>query len=288
MSADIKGMIDSYAEYLRLNYPVNFDRFALLLTSNPEGALAEAIVFGFLQSLHLSPEIHDQVGKGGPDFICAGSTLSFAMRRLVPPGPEDRFVVEATSLDLDAVTNRSGLPNEEPRDMQGSPFSLITRSICNKVKDKTPQLGGHRMPRVLAVACNHPLVGTILNADAARFVLTSNPKIIVEIGSEGPGSECTDLRDSAFLKINRDGRAVVPRRQTVSAVLLIAVYGNHSEVYGILHPELAHRLNTGFFPKVPFVRLAMWPVVDGLISTEWVISDPEGLRVDHWPVRTKP
>ncbi len=282
--SSIDGMVNSYAEYLRLKHPANFNRFELLRASNPEAAVAEAIVFGLLQSLHLSPGIHDEIETGGPDFICAGSTLSFGLRKIIKPSPGDRFVVEATSLDPDAVTNRSALPNELPEGVSGGSFSLLTKSICNKAKDKTVQLGGYAMPRVLAVVSSHASISALFNTGGAEFALTSEPRIVVEIGSAGPGSQCTDLRSSVFLRIDPHTRAVVPCRQTISAILLIAVYGNHSEVYGILHPEPACPLNISFFPKVPFVRLSKWPVTDGVISTEWVITDPDGLNAPHWPV----
>jgi hypothetical protein len=280
----IDGMMDSYAEYLRPRHRANSHRFELPGASSREAAVAEAIVFGLLQSLHLRPEIHDDVEKGGPDFICAGSTLSFGLRRVIKPSPEDQFVVEATSLDPDAVTNRSTLPNALPEDVSGGSFSLVTKSICNKAKDKTTQLGGYPMPRVLAVASSHAFISTLFNTGAAEFALTSEPRIVFEVGSSGPGSQCTDMHSSVFLRIDPVTRAFVPCRQTTSAILLVAVYGNHSEVYGILHPEPARPLNVGFFPKVPFVRLSKWPVTDGVISTEWVIADPDGLGAPHWPV----
>jgi hypothetical protein len=284
-STCIEGMVDSYAEYLSRKYPPHSNRFKSLRAASREAAVAEAVVFGVLQSLHLSPEIYDDIETGGPDFVCAGSTLGFGLRRVIKPSPEDRFVVEATCLDPDAVTRRSDIPNELPEDISGGPFSLLTKSICNKVKDKTTQLGGHAMPRVLAVASSHAGVGALFNTGAAKYMLTSEPRIVYGIGSRGPGRQCTDLRSSVFLRIAGDGRTVLPCRQTISAILLIAVYGDKSEVYGILHPQPARPLEVGFFPKVPFVRLTKWPITDGIISTEWVVADPEGLSVPHFPVR---
>ena len=281
---NIDGMINSYAQYLSRKHVSNFERFESLRVANHEGAVAEAIVFGLLQSLHLSPEINEDVEVGGPDFICWGSTLNFGLRRIIKPSSEDRFVVEATCLDPDAVTRRSGIPNVLPDDISGGPFSLLTRSICNKVKDKTTQLGGHEMPRVLAVASSHAQVGALINTGAAEWMLTSEPRIIGEIGSYGPGRQCTDLRSSVFLRIADDGRTALPCRQTISAILLVAVYGDKSEVYGILHPQPARPLRIDFFPKIPFVRLTKWPITDGIISTEWVVADPEGLGVPHFPV----
>ena len=97
-STNIDGMIDSYAEYLSRKHPLNLKRFKSLRVAGYEAALAEAVVFGLLQSLHLSPEIHEDIQTGGPDFVCAGSTLSFGLRTFIQPPTKDRFVVEATCL----------------------------------------------------------------------------------------------------------------------------------------------------------------------------------------------
>ena len=216
--------------------------------------------------------------------MCSGSTLSFELRRIIKPSTKDRFVVEATCLDPDAVTTRSTIPNELPDDVSGGSFSLLTKSIRNKAKDKATQLGGYTMSRVLAVASSHAGIAALFNTGAAEYALISDPHIVSQIASAGTIKQCTDLRSSVFLRVAPDGQTVVPCLQSISAILLIAVYGDKSEAYGILHPEPAQPLPIGFFPKVPFVRLSKWPITDGMISTEWVIADPEGLSVPHWPV----
>jgi hypothetical protein len=283
-STNIEGIIDSYAEYLFRKHPLNLKRFKSRRDALGEAALAEAVVFGLLQSLHLSPEIHEDIQTGGPDFVCAGSTLGFGLRPFIEPRTKDRFVVEATCLEPDAVTARSTIPNEPPEDVNGGPFSILTKSICYKARDKATQLGGYPVPRVLAVASSHAQVGAIFNTVGAEYALTSDAKIVNPMGSVEP-RQCTDLRTSVFLRIARDRQAVVPCLQSISAILLIAVYRDKSEVYGILHPEPAQPLQIGFFPKIPFVRLTKWPVTDGIISTEWVVADPDGRGIPHRPVR---
>ena len=74
--------------------------------------IAEAVVFQMLDQLGVDPQINDTVQSGGADFICNASYRSPVLRRFAAPNPQDRFVVEATSLNLGAVTNRSGIPNE--------------------------------------------------------------------------------------------------------------------------------------------------------------------------------
>src|SRR5580698_11423563 len=98
-STNVDGVIQSYAEYLHEAYPQNLDRFEQSRASDPDAALAEAVVFRMLQTMSVRPEIHDQPQKGGPDFICYCNRGP-----LHKPISEDRFIVEATSLTPDTVT----------------------------------------------------------------------------------------------------------------------------------------------------------------------------------------
>jgi hypothetical protein len=88
-------MIDTYAEYLRTKNPESLPSFVQRRASDPEAALAEAVVFSMLQGFRVRPEINDKPGTGGADFICSASGGSpFALLR--PPSPESQFIVEAT------------------------------------------------------------------------------------------------------------------------------------------------------------------------------------------------
>jgi hypothetical protein len=58
----------------------------------------------------------------------------------------DPFVVEATCLDPDAVTDRSNLPNEISEDNPGGAFGMVTQSVFDKVRDKAPQVANYPMP----------------------------------------------------------------------------------------------------------------------------------------------
>jgi hypothetical protein len=63
--------------------------------------------------------------------------------------------------------------------------------------------------------------------------------------------------------------------------MLISVSGRDCDMWGILHPEAAYPFNIAVFSRVPFVRIAPWPIVDGRIFTEWVTTDPFGYSVQH-------
>ena len=282
MATDIDGVIQSYAEYLGESHPQNFGRFEGLCVSDREAALAEAIVFRMLQTIQVRPEIHDQPQTGGPDFVC-----SCWRGPLFKPQPQDRFVVEATSLSIDAVTNRSGIPNEVPDDISGGAYGLVTQNIVNKAKAKTPQLGNYLMPRVLAIVSSHVAVPALFNEATAKWALVSDPYWKHEIGSDVTDTaEYTNLEKSVFIRPGPDGR-IEPCRQSISAILLVAVYGDKSKVLGILHPEPAYPLNVEFLPKIPFVRISRWPIIDGKIFTEWVVGSPSGQNFPHVFVRRK-
>ena len=116
----------------------------------------------------------------------------------------------------------------------------------------------------------------------AQYALVSEPH-----WRAGMDGEYTDLESSLFIQPSPDKAAIVACLQSISAILLIPVFGNKSEIYGILHPQPAKPLNIRFFPKVPFIRIAKWPITDGHITTEWVIADPSGLDVDHWKLELR-
>ena len=277
-------VIDSYAEYLRAKNPESLPSFVQRRASDPEAALAEAVVFSMLQGFRVRPEINDKPGTGGADFICSASGGSpFALLR--PPSPESQFIVEATSLDPDAVTDRTNLPNEAPDEIGGGAFGLLTKSVLNKVKAKATQLSGYPMPRVLAIASGHFNIGAVFNAATAVNMLVSDFFWKQEIGSnQFDPNQYTNLDRSVFMKPGPDG-SIVATRQSISALLLVGIYGDQSHIYGILHPEAAYPLNIGFLPKVPFLRIAKWPITDGRIMTEWVVAEPDGLVISHYPIR---
>ena len=235
------GMLQSYSEYLRNVRPENAKRFDLLRISDREAAITEAVVFGILQGFNVDPQIHDQPNSGGPDFICRAYCGPLAPRQ-----PGDCFVVEATSLDPFAVTDRSHIANEVLEDIRGAAFGLVTRNICNKAKAKDTQLANYPMPRVLAIASSDAGVAKLFNNTTAMWALVSEPHWRHEIGSHTVDMvEYADLESSLFIRPGPEG-TIVPCRQSISAILLVAVYGGQSEIWGILHPEAARPFNYAF------------------------------------------
>jgi hypothetical protein len=189
-------------------------------------------------------------------------------------------LLEVTSLKPEAVSERSGWPDELSD--RARAFGMITTNLWRKAKAKAPQLGGHEVARVLAICLTHPAAGALVGTLAAQWLMTSQPKLSVTVGDPvGAIRETTDLRESAFLAV-RDDR-IVPVRQSISAVLLVAIWDDSVNVVGLLHPEPTVPFDYGTFRDLPFRRLD-WPVKDGVLKSEWVISTPAP-RVDrHVPV----
>jgi hypothetical protein len=271
--------MDLYAEHLQKEYPTHLTPFHQRRAQDREAALAEAMVFWMLKNMGLRPKMNEVVGTGGADFICSQNFGPIFARR--EPTPESMFIVEATSLDPDAVSRNTSIPNEVPEDITGGAFGLLTRSVFAKAKDKATQLAGYDMPRVVAIASSHEGIGAVFNSGAAVNILISDYHWRQEIGSNKfDPNRYVDLANSVFMKPGKDG-TIEAARKSISAILLIAVHGDQSVVHGILHPAPAKPLPIEFLPKVPFVRIAKWPILDGRIFTEWVIADPDGLTIHH-------
>lgn len=281
-NVSLNDVLDWYSDYLRNKHPKNANRFNQTRQLDYEAAVAEAITFNLLTYMRVEPDINDQVGTGGADFICCASSSPFSKRL-----PRNHFVVEATSLNPDAVTKRSRIPKDMPQGVSGGAIGLLTQNICNKAKDKKKQLEGYPMPRVLTIVSSHAGASVLINAATAKWALISEEHFQHEIGSSEPDPNWyTDLKQSVFMERGPDG-SILPRRKEISAILLVAVDGGSSEVFGILHPEPEYPLNIAFLPNLPFVHIANWPASDGRLLVQWVIADPAGLNVRHYQIARK-
>ena len=217
-------------------------------------------MFSWLRAWRYKPMIADLPGVGGPDFLCA-------------PEGEQPFVVEVTTLNAEAVSGRSGWPNEL-NDRVGN-FSMITPSLWSKTKSKAAQLASQACPRVLAICLAHVASSALLGTLAARWLMTSEPRLVAPIVQDGqapePVREVTDLKNAAFFRI--EGVTLVPVRRSISSILLIGVFERQLGVVGLLHPDPAVPLDYRQFGDIPFLRVE-WPVRGNSIAMEWVIGEP--------------
>jgi len=251
-----EAVLESYFVYLETCHRDRWERFKHLRKDDRDAALAEAVVFSWMQHERLDPEVAENPSTGGVDFRCT-------------PRSASPFLLEATSLKSEAVTSRSGWPDH--LDEVARSFAMVTPNLWSKARKKAGQLAGAPEPRVLAVCSTHAAADVLLGTIAAEWFMTFEPMLAVGATTVN----VTDLRKAAFLQV-QDG-AVVPSNQSISAVLLIAISNACLDVVGLLHPVPAIPFEYRALASVPFLR-ARWPIQDDIIQTEWVIGHPKPQR----------
>ena len=119
---------------------------------------------------------------------------------------------------------------------------------------------------------------------AAHWLIVSNPKIRVPLeaaeGTRPNVQTAVDFEYSAFLE-PQDG-AIVPVRQSISAILLISLWKSQCEIVGMLHPQPGIALDYHLLPEVPFLRI-QWPIAAS-VQTEWIIAHPAPHTASYAPV----
>jgi hypothetical protein len=254
MYVSIQEVVDSFINLLQKASPDNLIKFKNLLSSNPESAHSEALVFALLYNPNLCPEIWEDPSEGGVDFLC------------LPKRYED-FVVEATSLSSDSIAEQSGMPNTY--EASGGSFKLITDILKRTIGNKTPQMAGYPTPRLLIITSEHKYSHILLGTHSAENIIHSDTMIQVPIGDlNGKEIISTDLKNSAFIR--PENGTIVSCRKSVSAILLIAINEKYSSIVGILPLEPAKAFNISCFPGIPFLSLKFMPSAGGEIQLQWV------------------
>jgi hypothetical protein len=263
-SQSLKDVIQAYTVFLEVCYPGHCKAFKQRLKNDPSAARAEAAVFSWLRARGFEPFINESQTRGGIDYICL-------------PGKSDSFFIEVTSLNEDAVAIRSGWPDELTETARF--FEMITPQLSSKAQKKAHQLGlaPCNIPKILTICLEHVGASALLGPLAAKWLMVSQPKIQVPIavgeGQPAPSRLSTDLKTAAFFGF--ENGAIIPLRQSISAILLVAIWDNQLEVVGMLHPQPVIALNYYLFGDVPFLRVATWPIRESVIHTEWVIGRPK-------------
>lgn len=257
MHVSIQEIVDSYSEYL-----ANFDqghhskclkKFQRLLQRDQEAAWSEALVFSWLYSLGLRPEPIDK-GMGGIDFLCHPHSFPI-------------FYVEVTALDAETIAKESGIPNDPYQ--PGGSFSSITWTLLRKVIRKVKQMAGLSHPRLLVITGTHFMSDTLLCHFGPSDLLTGDSEIEVLLNSmDSPIIISSKLSNSVFFRFRKE--KVQPCRKTISAILFMALFANQCHISGIIHPEPSMSFDINSLREVPFFRLKSWPIINGIIQTEWV------------------
>lgn len=262
----ISKVVESYKTFLEVRYPTHYRSYCSRLTSNPEGARGEAIIFSLLRSEFRDVIMGEDPSTGGADFLVASE--------------EFKFITEVSCLQTDSVASQSGMKNEV-KDGTAGWFTMITHKLRTKVSDKAAQVSGYTIPSVVAITCEHIGSDLLIGPHGAESLLSSETRIAVPIGDQPPDNTdlVTDLKNSVFFKFKNG--AVEPCRQSVSAVLLVSISGDKSLIVGVLHPDPNYPLAISLFRSVPFLRLKKWPPENSTIEMEWVIHSPKAAEFYH-------
>lgn len=238
----LEDVAQAYSVFLEVCATGHHKAFLNRLKSDPDAAKAEAAVFSWLRAKGLAPNINETAGQGGIDYLCSPNGIL--------------FLLEVTCLSKAAVIDKSGWPDS--LDEVALSFSMITPQLAAKGQGKARQLstGQAGIPRVLAICLAHPGASALLGILAAQWLMVSDPKIQVPIvaqGTElGPTRLVSDLKRSVFFGLR--GGKIVPMRESISAILLVALWDNQLDVVGMLHPKPTFPLDYRVFARVPFLR----------------------------------
>lgn len=249
----VKGedLVTKYAHFLEDEHPNHVGHYRNRLTTNPEGAIAEAVTFHFFRSSLDAVQVNEDPNKGGVDFLCKiGSS---------------EFIAEITSLQDETVTRKSGLKYKLTNSPSVGTFAPITRKLCDTVCDKASQMSGYNCPGVLVIACKHSLADVLFDAIDAERLLVGDIKI--GLSSSRESTNVTELKNSCFLRHNQGWEL---GNRSISSILLFHISGVSAFILGILHPDPTHKFLPEFLPAIPFLRLKQWPPNGNNIETEWV------------------
>jgi hypothetical protein len=261
----VEDLVEYYYRYLSRNLDLilHFEQYKNRLNSDAKAAQAEAVMFSLLRAENHEPELFEDTGNGGPDFLCSSA--------------RGKFLMEVTSLDSETVSEESGLPMEI-KGQGGGAFALITKKLQAKAKAKASQLGGQHYPGLVAIVSDHVFAGMLLDRPSAQYLMTSAPSHNVPLNG-GPAYTSTDFKHSAFYQmtgiLDSSGVPIIkPLRQSISGILLCAINPAETQVVGLLHPEAVRPFDPTLLPKIPFVR-AKAPFTADYIATEWIQTNRE-------------
>lgn len=267
-------IIESYKCFLEVKYPTHYKSYCTRLKNKPESAKAEAVTFSILRSYSDDVYLAEDISTGGADFLCKSKDVE--------------FIVEVTCLETESVVTQSGWKNRVPLTPNKTAFSfgMITHMLRRKVSSKATQLSGNNIPRILIITSEHIGADFLLGPRGAEILLTSDTKIKVPIGKPiKKGGLITDLKDSVFFRFKNG--SLESCRRSISAILLISIFGDKSLIVGILHPEPQYIFPIMILPSVPFLKLKKWPPENNIIETEWVINRPKAEKFYHKKITIK-
>lgn len=265
--ATLAHVIAKYREQLLRHQTLNEQPFALKhfddrLEACPDAARGEAVTFAFLHTAGLNPRVLEDSTTGGADFECFASGQNFA--------------VEVTAITAETVAQRSGVPigPGQGGSYAGQAFVPMIRS---RVSSKAGQARTYPGACVLVIASTHSAAGMLFST-AVPHILTGEARISIDLGPVGAFGHAymsTELQNAAFLR--PQAGIVQPFRERYSHLILMAVHGEGSDLWGISHPQPAVLLSASLFSGVPFAAL-LWPPQSNTLQLQWSKPGPKPFR----------
>lgn len=214
----------------------------------------------------LCDTVKDNTKKPGADFLCKKEAFEFC--------------AEVTCIETETVTNQSEIPHIP---CKGSPvvrYNMITGEIRRQASAKVRQLSKYECARLLIIVSFHSGANHLLGDRAAELLLTDEQGLAfypaVEDADRKDPYPYTTCANTLFFE-SREG-VVGLKRESISAIWLVAKFQNTKQIIGALHPQPRYGFQYKLFPSMPFVRMKQWPIENNSLKIEWIRNTPDWIQ----------
>ena len=215
---------------------------------------------------NLCDVVIDNTNKPGVDFFCKKGTFEFC--------------AEVTCLEIETITNQSKIPHIPPEGCYSGRHDMITPTIRARAIRKVNQLSQCKCARLLMIVSYHSAANILLGDHAAELLLTDEQGIAFSPASEDDDGKdlypYTNYEFTLFFE-SIEGELSV-KRESISAIWLVAVSRNTKQIIGVLNPQPNYNFEYRLFPSVPIVRIKTWPIENNTLETEWVRNTPNWIQ----------
>ena len=215
---------------------------------------------------NLCDVVKDNTNKPGVDFLCKKGAFEFC--------------AEVTCVEIETITNQSNIPHIPPEGGTSGRHDMITPTIRTQASRKVKQLSQCKCARLLMIVSYHSAANILLGDRAAELLLTDEQGIAFSPASEDDDGKnlypYTNYDNTLFFE-SREGVLSV-KRESISAIWLVAVSQNTKQIIGVLNPQPNYDFEYKLFPSVPFVRIKKWPIENNTLETEWVRNTPNWIQ----------
>ncbi len=214
----------------------------------------------------LCDTVKNNTDKPGADFLCKKGAFEFA--------------AEVTCVEIETITKQSGIPHIPPKGGSGGHYDMITGTIRAQASRKVKQLSEYKCARLLIIVSFHSAANLLLGDHGAELLLTDEQGIAFPPPFENshgkkpyPYTAC----DNTLFFESKEG-VVSVKRESISAIWLVAVFREVKQIKGILHPRPNYHFQYELFPSVPFVKMKTWPIKNDTLETEWIRNTPDWIQ----------